>query len=285
MKELEFINIIKKLTQSSYIGDDCAFLKDLNIVVTQDNFIEDVHFKREWATPYQIGYKAAAVNISDVLASGAKPAYISVGLSAPNNIDNDYIKELYKGICAGSYGAEIIGGDITGGDKLFISITAIGRTEGRKISSRSNAKSGYVVISHGKYGQSARGLEELKKGIKNSDNIIAHLEPKLEPEFSEAISCNIKEDYAMMDTSDGLADALYKIAEASKVTIVSDNIEGMFGFEDYHLVAAVPKSVLKYINNYFVIGKVIDYDGSYLNVNGTKYNNYNQLNTYNHFMK
>ena len=285
MKELEFINIIKKLTQSSYIGDDCAFLKDLNIVVTQDNFIEDVHFKREWATPYQIGYKAAAVNISDILASGAKPAYISVGLSAPNNIDNDYIKELYKGICAGSYGAKIIGGDITGADKLFISITAIGKTEGRKISSRSNAKSGYVVISHDKYGQSARGLEELKKGIKNSDNIIAHLEPKLEPEFSEAISCNIKEDYAMMDTSDGLADALYKIAEASKVTIVSDNIEGMFGFEDYHLVAAVPKSVLKYINNYFVIGKVIDYDGSYLNVNGTKYNNYNQLNTYNHFMK
>ena len=285
MKELEFIDIIKEQTQSSYIGDDCAFLKDLNIVVTQDNFVEDVHFKREWATPYQIGYKAAAVNISDILASGAKPAYITVGLSAPNNIDDNYVKELYRGICAGSFNAEIIGGDITGSDKLFISITAIGKTDGRKISSRRNAKSGYVVISHGNYGESAKGLEELKNGIKDSRNIRAHLEPKLEPEFSEAISCNIKENYAMMDTSDGLADALYKIAEASNVTIVTKDIEGMFGFEDYHLVAALPENALKYVNNYFVVGKVIDFDGSYLNINGTKYNNYNQLNTYNHFMK
>ena len=286
MKELELINIIKEQTQSGYIGDDCAFLKDLNIVVTQDNFIEDVHFKREWATPYQIGYKAATVNISDVLASGAKPAYLTVGLSAPNDIDNDFIKELYRGISDGAYGAKIIGGDITGGNKLFISITAIGTTKDRKISSRSHAKPGYVVITHGKYGESAKGLEELKQGLRKSDSIRAHLEPKLEPEFSEAISCNIREDYAMMDTSDGLADALYKIAEASNVTIKAKNIEGIFGFEDYHLVAAVPDSFLNKIKfNYYVIGEVKEFDCSYLNINNIKYYDYNQLNTYNHFIK
>ena len=286
MKELEFINIIKEQTQSSYIGDDCAFLSELGIVVTQDNFIEEVHFKRKWASPYQIGYKAAAVNISDILASGAKPAYLTVGLSAPSDTNNNFIEELYRGISDGAYGAKIIGGDITGGDKLFISITAIGTTKGRKVSSRSHAKPGFTVITHGKYGESAKGLEELKQGLTNTNLIRAHLEPKLEPEFSEAISCNIKENYAMMDTSDGLADALFKIAKASNVTINSKNVEGMFGFEDYHLVAAVPTSFL--VNkkfNYYVIGEVTEFDGSYLNINNIKYYDYNQLNTYNHFIK
>ena len=79
MKELDFIKIINNITQSSYLGDDCAYLKDLGIVVTQDNFVENVHFKRDWATPYQIGYKATAVNVSDVLASGAVPAAYGSG--------------------------------------------------------------------------------------------------------------------------------------------------------------------------------------------------------------
>ena len=61
MKESDFINIIKNQTNTGLLGDDCAYLKDLGIVVTQDNFIEDVHFKRNWVTPYQTGYKAAAV--------------------------------------------------------------------------------------------------------------------------------------------------------------------------------------------------------------------------------
>ena len=285
MKELEFIEIIKKQTNNKYIGDDCAYLPELGIVVTQDNFVEDIHFKREWASPYQIGYKAAAVNISDILASGAKPAYLSVGLSAPSDIDNEFIKEFYRGVSEGAYGAEIIGGDITGCSKIFVSITAIGKTNNRKISSRSNAQAGYIIITHGLYGESSKGLQELQQGIKNSKYIKAHLEPVLSPEFSEAIALNINDDYAMMDTSDGLADALFKIAKASKVTINAEDVEGMFCAEDYHLVAAVPKDSLQYINNYKIIGTVTDFDGSYLNINGNKYTDYNQLNLYNHFMK
>ena len=136
MKEHDFIKLIQEQTKSKYLGDDCAYLNELGIVVTQDNFIENVHFRTDWATPYQIGYKAAVVNVSDVLASGAEPAYLSVGLSLPNNIDSNFIKELYHGICDGAYGAEITGGDITGGEIICISITAIGKTTGRNISSR-----------------------------------------------------------------------------------------------------------------------------------------------------
>ncbi|MBE7711058.1 MAG: hypothetical protein E7Z92_02840 [Cyanobacteria bacterium SIG31] len=283
MKEHDFIKIIKEQTDNSFIGDDCAYLKELGIVITQDNFIEDVHFKTEWATPFQIGYKAAAVNISDVLASGAKPAYLSVGLSLPSYVNNDFISELYCGIKKGAFGAEVIGGDITGGDKIFISITAIGKTEGRKISSRKNAKEGFVIITKGIYGESSKGLSELQAGRKSSSAIRAHLEPILDVKFSEDVSTHIQEEYAMMDTSDGLADALFQIAKASEVTIHSNKICGMFGAEDYNLVAAVPEEFAKTLNNINIIGKVTKYKDAYLIIDNKKYNDYNDLNLYNHF--
>lgn len=278
MKEQEFIKIIKKQTKSEFLGDDCAYLKDFGLVITQDNFVEDIHFKTDWATPYQIGYKAAAVNISDVLASGAEPKYLTVGLSLPN-LDNNFIQELYRGIEAGSYGAKVIGGDITGGEKIFISICALGSSAGRNISSRKNAKPGYIVVTQGKYGESSKGLKELQCGVKYSESIRAHLEPILDVEFSKRISSQIKEDYAMMDTSDGLADALFQIAKESNVTIKVKNIEGMFGAEDYHLVAAIPEN----INNYEIIGKVSPFNGAYLEIEGKKYSNYNELNIFDHF--
>lgn len=283
MKELDFIDIIKNQTKSPYIGDDCAYLEDLNIVVTQDNFVEDVHFKTCWATPYQIGYKASIVNISDILASGAKPAYLTVGLSLPD-VDSCFITELYEGLQDGACGANIIGGDITKGDKILISITAIGKVvEGRKISSRSNAKEGYVVIASGDFGKSAIGYQELLNGKRVSEFIKAHLEPTLDFDFSKSISAQIKSDYAMMDTSDGLADALFKIAKASGVKIVTSYIEGMFGFEDYKLVAAVPKRFLKKMNDYKYIGTVETFDGAYLQIDNKKYSSYNELDLYDHF--
>ena len=85
MKEQEFIQIIKSTLNSKYIGDDCAYLKDLNILVSQDSLVEDVHFKKNLITPYQLGYKTVMVNISDICASGAKPLYLTISLSLPND--------------------------------------------------------------------------------------------------------------------------------------------------------------------------------------------------------
>lgn len=283
MKELDFIEIIKNQISTDLLGDDCAYLKDLGIVVTQDNFVEDIHFKRSWATPFQIGYKATIVNISDILASGAKPAYITVGLSLPSNVDENFIKELYKGINCGLHGAKLAGGDITGADKIYISISAIGTSKDRKISSRSVAKEGYTVITHGKYGESAKGLAELMDGKQNTEAIKTHLEPILCPEFSEQIATQIDVDYAMMDTSDGLADALFRIAQASGVTIKSKNVAGMFGAEDYHLVAVVPNEFLKKIKNYEIIGTVEKFNGAFLSVDGVEYSSYDELGLYDHF--
>lgn len=285
MKEQDFINIIKNQIGNEYIGDDCAYLKDLGIVVTQDSLVEDVHFKLAWCTPYQLGYKAVTVNISDVLASGAEPKYITIALSLPSSIDENFIEEFYKGAKSALRGAKIIGGDITGADKVYISITAIGTTNGRKISSRSNAHVGDVVITKGKFGKSSLGLNELMSGGDNVELIQAHLEPQLEENFAKEIATQINCEYAMMDTSDGLADALFQIANSSNVSIDSKFVEGIFGAEDYKLVATVQKEFLKKITEYEIIGEVIEKQDYILKIGDKKYYNYDELSLYNHFEK
>ena len=294
MNEVNLINNIVSTLSSSLIGDDCAYLSDLEIVVTQDNLIENIHFKRDWYTPYQLGYKAAAVNISDILASGAKPKYLTLGVSLPKSINEEFFTEFIKGFNDASYSAVLCGGDITGSSQdIIISVTAIGSTKRRKISSRKNAKMGYVVVVSGEHGASSAGLKELLNNSDCKEHIISHLMPILDAEFSETISKNINVDYAMMDTSDGLGDALFKIAEASGVKIEVDYSliphrkelsynDVVLGGEDYKLVAAVPvEFAQKY--NMTVIGNVVSYDGIRLNISGKCYKSYNELKIYKHF--
>lgn len=285
MKEQDFINIIKKQIGTEYIGDDCAFLKDLGIVVTQDSLVEDVHFKMNWCTPYQLGFKAVTVNISDVLASGAEPKYVTIALSLPSKTEKKFVEEFYKGAKSALRGAKIIGGDITGADKVYISIAAIGTTKGRKISSRSNAHVGDVVITKGEFGKSSLGLKELMTGGSDSELIRSHLEPQLEENFANEIATQINSEYAMMDTSDGLADALFQIASSSNVSIDSKFVEGIFGAEDYKLVATVPREFLKKLTEYKIIGKVIEKQDYILKVGNKKYYSYDELGLYNHFGK
>ena len=281
MKEKEFIDIIKNTLNSGYIGDDCAYLRDLGIVVSQDSLVEDVHFKREFITPFQLGYKSVMVNISDICASGARPVYLTISLSLPNDIDTDFVKEFYQGAKSAcnpfplGEGVKIVGGDITSADKIYISVCAIGDTKGRNISSRKNAKEGYKVVVSGLHGSSCAGLKLLMQGKPEPEKFIkAHLEPKAQVEFSQNISKfrhseeakrpknlpSCKENlipYAMMDTSDGLMDALSAIANESGVLLEIDfdkipydkdleqfpNWQDMvlFGGEDYGLVAVVPQ--------------------------------------------
>ena len=285
MKEQDFINIIKKQIGTEYIGDDCAFLKDLGIVVTQDSLVEDVHFKMNWCTPYQLGFKAVTVNISDVLASGAEPKYVTIALSLPSKTEKKFVEEFYKGAKSALRGAKIIGGDITGADKVYISIAAIGTTKGRKISSRSNAHVGDVVITKGEFGKSSLGLKELMTGGSDSELIRSHLEPQLEENFANEIATQINSEYAMMDTSDGLADALFQIASSSNVSIDSKFVEGIFGAEDYKLVATVPREFLKKLTEYEIIGLVVEKQDYILKVGNKKYCSYDELGLYNHFGK
>lgn len=273
MQENKLIEIIKNTLNSKYINDDCAYLEDLGIVVTQDSLVEDVHFSLNYTNAFQLGYKSVAVNLSDVYASGAKAKYLTCSLSLPNYIDENFIRDFYEGAKSVNPDVEIVGGDVTGGNKLFISICAIGDARNRKISSRSNAKEGYKIITNGVHGSSGAGFELLQKGLKSPQILIdAHLMPKVDDVLSKEIALNIKEDYAMMDSSDGLMDALYKISKLSNLTAevdfnaipIDEEIKDFedyknkifFGAEDYKPIACVPEEFLKTLdkNLYTEIG-------------------------------
>lgn len=254
--EKELIKLIKNTLNSSYIGDDCAYLKDLGIVISQDSLVEDIHFLRDKISPWQLGWKTASVNISDICASGAQPKYMTVALSLPKEINTEFVKEFYDGLKSACDGVEIVGGDITAADKIFISATAIGSDKGRNISSRANAQPGQKIVIAGVHGSSAAGLKLLLEGKSEPEKLIkAHLEPVAQLEFSRKIATAQTDKYAMMDTSDGLMDALSQISEASGVGIdinfdkipVDEEIKSftnwqelvLFGGEDYGLVATV----------------------------------------------
>lgn len=303
MKEKELIQIIKTTLNSEYIGDDCAYLKDLGIVITQDSLVENIHFKMNYMTPFQLGFKSVMVNISDICASGAKPLYLTISLSLPKYIDDEFIKNFYAGAKEAAQDVKIVGGDLTGSDKIFISVTALGTDKGRKISSRANAKAGYKIIVSGEHGNSAKGLEVLLKhpssvlrtptrGEGNKKFIQAHLMPVAQRKFSKQIAENIDCNYAMMDTSDGLADALIQIAKASNVTLSADTSKiphdqavdmnsVLYGGEDYQLVACVPENILKKISDYTIIGEV-KHGSSGIEIDGIFYSDIDDK-LYNHF--
>lgn len=260
MKEKEFITIIKNTLNSPYIGDDCAYLKDLGIVVTQDSLVEDIHFSTKFISAFDLGFKAVMVNVSDVVASGAEPKYLTVSLSLPSNLKEDFVEEFYNG-CKKACGndVQIVGGDITGSEKIYISISAIGKTLGRNISSRKNAKIGQKVIVSGIHGSSSAGLKLLLEGKNSPEKFIkSHINPVAQVEFGKNISTTVKEPYAMMDTSDGLMDGLSTIANESGVLLDIDfdkipydkDIEQfenwqdlvLFGGEDYQILATVPQN-------------------------------------------
>lgn len=320
MKELEFLNIIKNtLSKNSHIGDDCAYLKDLGIVITQDSLVEDIHFSLDFSSPFQVAYKAIIVNLSDIYAAGAIPKYITISLSLPKSVDKNFITEFYKACeeLSNEFDFEIIGGDITGSDsKFFISICAIGLTHERKISSRKQAKVGDYVITTGVHGSSAAGLfllREKEKGKrekngKNAHLINSHLMPTISKDFSIDISTKVDRDYAMMDTSDGLIDALFKIAQSSHVAIAVNfdkipydkEIEKIaesagidfkewifYGGEDYQLIACIDKENLEKLKSpYTIIGKVKTKEEDHfieINFQNNIQNIYDLEKTFNHF--
>lgn len=284
MKELGYLSIInKELNDSSLLGDDCAFLQDLGVYVTQDTLVEDVHFKLSTATPYQIAQKAAQVNVSDLAAAGANPLYITISLSLPSRCDEKFVKEFYKGIefACSRLNIKVAGGDLTAADKVVISVCAIGKKVSSVEVSRSFANAGDIVIVTGFHGDSAGGLKLLSEGGKKSEYLVKkHLLPVAQLEKSRTIIRAAEAagfaKIAMMDTSDGLGDAVYKISKASGKMIeiehipVSDELVTIFpedyidlalwGGEDYELIACIDEKVYNLLDKtkFIKIGRALD---------------------------
>ena len=289
------------------IGDD-AFVADTakghSLVVTNDMLIENIHFRREWATPFEIGYKSIAVNLSDLAAmGGAKPKYCLVGLGLPAGTAVSFVDKLYTGMIsqARKHNLSIVGGDTVSSKKfIVISITLIGEIERKFISRRSCAKAGDILVVSRPFGDSGAGLFLLKKGLKNPSKderllIRKHLLPEPRIEEARSLSKSGKIN-SLIDSSDGLAASAQFIAEESGVGAeiflekipVSRSLKNICakyglgqpynlalnGGEDYELVyTAKPKDldfIRKLIPSARIVGRITREKGLKYYYNGKK---------------
>ena len=209
------------------IGDDCAVYQSSPgrvLLLTTDMLVENVHFLRRSITPFQLGRKAVAVNLSDIAAMGGNPLVALISLGIPPDRAVEEIHELYRGMrdMCGRYEVSIVGGDtVASQEDLIINVCLIGEADEREVLYRSGARPGDRIYLTGVVGDSAAGLAVLKGEITAPESLAAHFlkahnEPDPLIETGRTIAASHRAS-AMIDLSDGLAADLGHIGEQSGV--------------------------------------------------------------------
>ena len=276
--------VLRRLHQfcDSVVGDDGA-IQSLpageRLVVTTDVLVDGVHFCDRTLPPNALGWRAAAVNLSDLAAMGATPMGLTIGLTLPADTPWPWLGELYQGItdCLQHHGGAIIGGDLCRGEHRSLAITALGSVQPHQALYRNRAQPGQTLVTTGAHGASRAGLALLlgelapeldpNNGPDDQSWIQAHQRPvprfdaiailrQLSPEGTATI--------AAMDTSDGLADAIIQICTQSQVgaTLFSSQLPlpsglgnrvgsataqnwSLYGGEDFELVLSLPPDMAR----------------------------------------
>lgn len=295
------------------IGDDCAVLPFDEMryqLVSCDLLVEDIHFIRKRISPRQLGYKAIAVNLSDVAAMGGKPVHVLLSVALPPDYTVEEWQQFYQGvqeICA-KYHVNVIGGDTTSSrEKLTINVTVLGLVEKKYLHLRRDAKPGDVIFVTGDLGGSRAGLELVLDATINVNEADrqrlwqAHCQP--EPCCDEILVLNELAGvalHALNDISDGLLSECGEIAQASQVAMVlqpekipveaacnrlakqldKDGLQwAMTGGEDYQLVGTMAAVEAEKIceqyaqqtgKQLFIIGAVECGKGVWLERQGTR---------------
>ncbi len=217
-------------------GDDAAVIAapDGRFVVTTDMMVEGPDFRQEWSSSQDIGYKIAAVNLADVAAMGATPTALVVALGAPAETDIAVLEGIADGLRQAceelAPGCGVVGGDLSSAPALTLSVTAFGDLDGREPLKRSGATPGDIVALAGELGAAGIGLEMLF-GAEGADEIAevvssplgsAQVRPK--PPIAAGVSAAMIGATAAMDVSDGLVLDASRMAKASGVSIVFDEL-------------------------------------------------------------
>jgi thiamine-monophosphate kinase len=230
-KESFFISLF----DSKFIGDDGAIIDEL--IYSSDMFFENVHFKREWMSLYQIARKSMLVNISDAVAMNAKALYAILDIQIPSTIENAQLVELAKGFndISKEFDIEIVGGDTISGDRLNISVTIISRSSNPL--TRYGVKSGQLLAFTGELGESLKHLNMLLK-YENIPDDSKFYEPKLRVDF-----INRAREFLSggMDISDGLFCDTNKLLDANELGYeLLENIPDEVGLsgEEYEMLIA-----------------------------------------------
>jgi thiamine-monophosphate kinase len=257
LRELESRGLIQETEH------DAAQL-DGGLVVTQDALVEGVHFRLDWLSWRELGFRAAAVNISDLAASAARPEALLVTLAAPPTVEVEDVVELYKGIAA--TGVPVRGGDTTRADVVVVGVTAVGRAE--RVPGRTGARPGDLVVVTGPLGAAGAAFREG-----------GYLRPPIR--IDEGLRLG-RVASAMLDVSDGLAVDAGHLARRSGCRLVIDldcvplagTVDDLGFGEDFELLAATPDPL-----GFPVIGRCEEGEGVLLLRGGNPY----ELGGYEHF--
>ncbi|MGB7710776.1 MAG: thiamine-phosphate kinase [Microcoleus sp.] len=273
--EQGLLTILQKFCPAEIVGDDCAVMAtnpNQSLAVTTDMLVDGVHFSDRTTGPYDAGWRAAAANLSDLAAMGARPLGVTVALAVRADTAVLWVEEFYRGMtaCLQEYHTPIVGGDVVRSPVVTVAITAFGEVECDRTISRSNGRSGWAIVATGVHGASRAGLElllnpefgqNLKKGDRTS-LILAHQRPKPRLDVLPVVWEILDSEgvlIAGMDSSDGLADAIIQICDSSGVgakvdrqkipipNILSEIVStekaldwALYGGEDFELVLFLP---------------------------------------------
>lgn len=272
------------------IGDDCAVMPQksgMETLVSTDMLIEGTHFLMDDISAYRLGWKSAAVNISDIAAMGGRCTGSFLSFALPKGLGKEWTDEFFRGYkeISSLYGCPLLGGDTTySPDRLCISVTVTGEAPAGKSVKRSNAAIGDLICVTGNLGDSGCGLKIILEGSgrdADAEKLIArHYLPM--PRVKEGMEIAAAGASAMMDISDGIGSDLRHIIEASGVGAeidtsmipLSNELKSkcaeygwdplelaISGGEDYELLFTISEENAKKIDfNHFVIGKIISSD-------------------------
>jgi thiamine-monophosphate kinase len=225
---------------------DAAIVEGL--VATQDALVEGVHFRLDWLTWHELGFRAATVNISDLAASGAEPLALLVTLALPRDVLLADAVALYEGIAEA--GVPVVGGDTTASPIAMISVTALGHSE--RVPGRAGAQPGDILVVTGPLGAAGAAFREGR-----------YVRPPLRVAEGRELA---RTAHALMDVSDGLVVDAGHIArrsgvrcvlELDRVPLASGATIADVGFgEDFELLAAVPDA-----GRFAVVGRVEEGEG------------------------
>jgi thiamine-monophosphate kinase len=254
--ELGLLAELERLGLIVGVEHDAAQLAG-GLVVTQDVLVEGVHFRLDWLTWRELGFRAAAVNLSDLAASGAVPEALVVTFAAPASTAVADAVALYEGIA--ETGVTVVGGDTSSAPAVVVGVTALGRAE--RVPGRTGARPGDLLVVTGPLG-----------GAGAAFRLAQYARPPLRLDEGRRLA---RHAHAMLDVSDGIAVDAGHIARRSAVRCVVDldavpladgaTLDDLGFGEDFELLAAVEDP-----DGFPVIGRVEEGEGVELSLAGKR---------------